>query len=94
MSSMMRNIPRWFGARTRTKVGVRQSYGVTTLGKQKAEEFALSGPRWKVLAYLAEDGPSSVNEVEREVSMNNEKVKLILKNLLDNGYIQTVTQTD
>lgn len=94
MSSMMRNIPRLFGARPRAKVGMKQSYGVTTLGKEKAEKFELSGPRWKVLAYLAEDGPSSVSEVEREVGLSNEKVKLILKNLIDNGYVQTVTQTE
>ena len=91
---MLNQIPRFFRARTRTKVGMRQSYGVTTLGKTKAEEFSLSGPPWKVLAYLAEDGPSSVNEIERETGMSTEKVTLILKSLLNNGYVQTVTQTE
>ena len=94
MSSMMRNIPRLFGARPRAKVGMKQSYGVTTLGKEKAEKFSLSGPPWKVLAYLAEDGPSSVGEIEREVRMSADKVKLILGSLINNGYVQTVTQTE
>lgn len=91
---MFRSIPRLFGARTRTKVGMRQSYGVTALGKQKAEDQALSGPSWKVLAYLAEDGPSSMTEVEKEVGMNTDKTRLILRGLINNGYVQSVTQGD
>lgn len=86
----LRDIPGFFGARRRVKVGVRQSYGVTSLGKQKAEEFSLSGPRWQVLAYLAESGPSSVGEITRECSLSDDKAKLILKGLIDNGYVQGV----
>ena len=83
------DIPTFFGARRRVKVGVRQSYGVTALGKQKAEEFSLSGPRWQVLAYLSENGPSSVAEVTKECSLSDDKAKLILKGLIQNGYVQS-----
>ena len=85
------DIPAFFGARRKIKVGVRQSYGVTSLGKQKAEEFSLSGPRWQVLAYLAESGPSSVAEITKDVGLSDEKVKLILQGLLQNGYVQSVS---
>jgi len=86
------SIPRFLGIKSRARVGKHQSYGVTTLGKQKAEEFALSGPRWKVLAHLAEDGPSSMSEIMRETNLSDEKVKLILKGLMDDGYVIPVSQ--
>ena len=86
------DIPAFFGARRKARVGTHQSYGVTPLGKKKAEEFALSGPRWKVLAYIAEEGPCSVSEVEKEAGMGTDKAKLILRGLLNDGYIQAVSQ--
>lgn len=88
------DIPRTFGIRRRVKVSLRASYGVTALGKQKAEEFALSGPRWEVLAYLAEEGPSSISEIEKQVGMSGDKVKLILRQLISSSYVQRVTQDD
>lgn len=86
----LRDIPRFFGARRSVRVGARQSYAVTSLGKQKAEEFSLLGPRWQVLAYLAESGPGSMSEVARECNLSEEKVKLILNGLIENGYVQSV----
>ncbi len=86
------DIPAWFGAKRRVRVGMKSSYNVTALGKQKAEEFSLSGPRWQVLAYVSENGPSGVSEIVKEVGLSDEKVKLILKGLMDNGYVQAVTQ--
>lgn len=86
------DIPRFFGARSRARVGIHQSYGVTALGKQKAEQFALDGPPWKILAHIAEDGPCSISELEKEVGMSNDKVKRVLKGLIDDGYVQGVSQ--
>ena len=91
---MLRDVQRFFRTGARVRVGKRQSYNVTALGKQKAEEQALTGPAWKVLAYVAEDGPSSVNEIEKEVGMENEKVRMVLRSLISNGYVQAVTQTE
>ena len=88
------SIPRFLGIKTRVKVGKRQSYGVTALGKEKAEKFDLPGLRWKVLAYLSEFGPSSLSEVTRETNLNDEKVMLILKGLMEDGYVTPVSQGD
>lgn len=71
-------------------VGTKASYQVTALGKQKAEEFSLSGPRWQVLAYLAEQGPATVSEIVSHVGMSDEKVKFIVRDLIQNGYVTTV----
>ena len=84
----------FLGVHRKAKVGAHQSYGVTALGKEKAEKFALEGPPWKVLAYIAEDGPSSVLEIVRKTDMNDEKVKTILRGLIRNGYVVTVSQND
>lgn len=86
------DIPAFFGAKRRVRVGTKSSYNVTVLGKQKAENFDLEGPRWTVLAYLAEQGPASVSEVVKETNLGEEKVKLILRGLMQNGYVQAVTQ--
>ena len=86
------NIPQWLGVRGRARVGRKQSYGVTTLGKEKAEKFDLSGPRWKVLAYLSEEGPSSVNEIMKETGLSDEKAMLILRGLIADGYVISVSQ--
>ena len=87
-------IPRFLGIKSRARVGKHQSYGVTTLGKEKAENFDLSGPRWKVLAHLAEEGPSSMSEIMHETNLSDEKVKLILRGLIADGYVISVSQGD
>ena len=87
------DIPSFLGVKRKARVGVHQSYGVTTLGKEKAEQFALSGgPRFKVLDYLANEGPCSITEVERECGMTDDKVKMIIKSLMNDGYVQSVSQ--
>ena len=78
----------------RQPIGVHHTYGLTTLGKTKAEEFSLSGPKWEVLACLSENGPSSVTEISAEVNTSTEKVKAMLKGLIRNGYIRRVSAED
>jgi len=60
---------------------------ITSLGKQKAESFAGSGPAFNVLATLNEQGPCSISELGRETSMEEDKVKHILRSLRSEGYI-------
>ena len=72
-------------------VGIHHTYGLTVLGKTKAEEFSLSGPKWEVLAVLNENGPSSVSEIAEEAKTSTDKVKAILKMLLRSGYVRRVS---
>ena len=87
----IRDIPAWFGAKRKVRVGTKMSYNVTVLGKQKAERFDLEGPRWQVLAYLSEQGPAGVPELVRETNLSEDKVKLILKGLMESGFVMTAT---
>jgi len=84
-------IPRFLGIKTTTKVGKHTSYGVTTLGAKKAHEMEESGPRFRVLSHLSEEGPSSISELERECQLNNEKVMVILRSLMRDGLVQPAT---
>jgi len=73
------------------QVGLHHTYGLTQLGKTKAEEFSLTGPKWEVLACLNENGPSSVAEISEEVNTTTEKVKAMLKGLIRSGYIRQIS---
>jgi len=75
----------------KTTVGTHHTYGLTQLGKTKAEEFSLSGPKWEVLACLSENGPSSITEISTEINTSPDKVKAMLRGLLKNGYIRQVS---
>jgi len=75
----------------RQPIGVHHTYGVTSLGATKADEFSLSGPKWEVLACLRENGPSSVSEISTETNISTDKVKSILKGLISSGYAKRVS---
>lgn len=62
--------------------------GVTPLGKRKAEEFSLRGPKFNVLAYLAENGPSSFEEIGSENGISSNKVKKICESLAREGFVR------
>lgn len=78
----------------KSQVGMHSTYGLTQLGKTKAEEFSLHGPKWEVLAALNENGPSSVSELSDEVKASPEKTKAILRSLVKSGYVRRVSQED
>lgn len=80
--------------RRKPKVGVHHTYGLTTLGKQKAEQFSVYGVQGNVLSVLEENGPSSVSEIAEETKQSTDKVKFILKGLMQSGYIRRVTAED
>lgn len=88
------NIGDFIRVHKKATVGTHSTYGLSALGKTKAEEFALSGPRWEVLAMLNENGPSSVREIAEETKLSPEKVKAILRGHIRSGYVKKVSQED
>lgn len=76
----------------KVRIGTRCSYGLTELGKTKAETFSLEGPTWNVLAYLDENGPSAINEIVEGVHASPDKTKAILKKLIASGYVMVIGQ--
>lgn len=83
----------FFGFKAKHQVGMHSVYGLTPLGKRKAE-LSLSGPQWEVLTYLNENGSSSVSEISGEIKASPEKVRAILRNLLQSGYVRKESQED
>ncbi len=80
-----------FRPRRKVRLGIRCTYQLTQLGKTKAEEFGLSGPSWDVLAYMDENGASTIKEVAEGCHFSPEKTKEVLKKLIDSGYVRRVT---
>lgn len=71
-------------------VGVHNSYAVTPLGKQKAEEYVLGGSKGEVLGALAENSPSNPKEISESegVHLSPEQVKKVINVLIRDGYVR------
>ena len=78
----------------KTVVGTHNTYGLTQLGKTKAEEFALDGPKWEVLAMLDENGPSTIQEISDETHLSTDKVRRILRDHIKSGYVHRTSQEE
>lgn len=64
------------------------SVSLTPIGKQKAEQFALEGPKFDVVATLLEGGTQSIGEISSKVGMSANKVREVCKSLARNGYVK------
>lgn len=80
-----------FRPRKKVRLGTRSTYMLTQLGKTKAEEFALSGPVWTVLAYLDDNGQCTMRDISEGAHFSEEKTKEVLKRLIDSGYVKRVS---
>jgi DNA-binding MarR family transcriptional regulator len=77
--------------RRKVRLGMRCTYQLTQLGKTKAEEFGLSGPNWEVLAYLDENGASTIKDIAEGTHFSGDRTKEVLKRLISSGYVRRVT---
>lgn len=69
------------------RVGSETTFGLTALGKTKAESASTEGPKFHVLDIL-NNGPSSVKELSEETGMADGKIKAIVKSLMSAGYVR------
>ncbi len=80
------------GAKAKRKL--MPHYGLTPLGKIKAEEFHISGPKGEVMAALESNGESTISEIAESARMTPERVKQVLQSLVANGYVRKVATED
>jgi len=73
-----------------TRIGSRASYGLTELGKQKAETFGLEGPTWQVLGYLNDNGPSTLTDICEGLHLKSDRARELLNRLINSRYIVVV----
>ncbi len=75
------------------KVASHHTYGLTPLGKTKAEEFGMAGTRGEVVSYLNDNGASSINEITSagEVKASADKIKAVIRGLMREGYVRRVS---
>jgi DNA-binding MarR family transcriptional regulator len=76
----------------KAKVGKRSLYGLTEVGKLKAEEFGVEGKGWKILSYLDDNGTSSLREICEGLGWKEEDTREILRRMMNEGYVRRVTQ--
>ena len=70
--------------------GENVTVGLTTLGKTKAEQHSLEGPRYDVLDMLDAAGPSTISEIAEECKMSTSKAKAIVRKLTTAGYVRKI----
>lgn len=71
------------------------AYGLTPLGKQKAENWDSGGIQCQVLTALDEVGPATLSEIrdklhQRNVPVSFSKIQLIVQSMIRAGYLQRV----
>ena len=75
-------------AKHQPKISTKGNYGLTPLGKVKAEDGSIPGNRGKVLAAVEAGGYSSPREIAQEAGLPDDQTKQILLRLMKLGYIQ------
>lgn len=66
----------------------RPSYQLTAIGKVKAEELRVSGPKGEVVAALENSGPCTITEITNEAKISSESIKRILNVLIRDGWVR------
>lgn len=69
----------------------RPNYQLTTLGKTKAEETRIGGPKGEVLMSLENNSPCTIAELASDTKMSPGMIKQILNNLTRDGWVRKVT---
>ena len=80
-----------FGLRNRDKTHNNAVYAISGTGRQKYEESLVSGPTYKVLDYLSENGPSSVSEVAQGTGLMARQLERHMRLMDRKGYISEVS---
>lgn len=86
-------MPEWFKF-GKNSGGTRDNFGLTALGKKKAEDFSESTPKNKVLAFINENGTSTLPDIAQGIGSSTQKTKLILKSLQKDGYVRVAGQEE
>jgi len=84
---------KWFGRGT-SKVTTDMSFGLTEIGRKKADEFSSGGSKFEVLATLREQGTCTLGELSDETHIGMDKLKHIIKILKAQGYVRYVGGED
>ena len=66
------------------------SIALTPIGKQKAEAFALEGPRFDVISTVLESGTATIRDISTKTGMSTNKIKEICKSLAHSGYVKFI----
>lgn len=71
-----------------SKITTATTIGLTSMGKAKSESFEGQSKRFTILADLADNGVSSINDIAKRTGIEREQVLYIVKNLKREGLIR------
>jgi DNA-binding MarR family transcriptional regulator len=60
---------------------------ITDLGKDKLEKPGVSIFQWRILNFLAENGPSPIRDIANGTEMPEEQVKAVCKAMDKDGFV-------
>lgn len=71
-----------------SKITTGTTIGLTSIGKAKSESFEGQSKRFTILADLADNGVSSINDISKRTGIEREQVLYIVKNLKREGLVR------
>ena len=83
-----------FRFKSSKRVSHNMTVSITSLGKQKAENFDAEGSKGEILAYISESGPASIGEISENTHIRPGKVETIVRVLLKRGLVRPMGDED
>jgi len=86
-------VPHYF---KRRRVVIRRGMALvlTSLGRQKANNFGLDGVKFDVLTTMAEQGPCSIGEIANATGLSDEQTQRIVRSLVQSGYVRVANSEE
>lgn len=64
--------------------------GLTPRGKEKVDKFDGAGPKFLILAYLQENGASSLSQIGRRLNKDTDTVRIMVRQLISEESVRRV----
>lgn len=76
------------------KAQTHDTFGLTSLGKEKAEKFTSTNADSMILNHLNENGVSTISEISQDLRTSPQKVKMVVRSLMRRGYVRKVNSEE
>ena len=81
---------KWFSSKIHKPLSSDTSVTLTETGRERSQNFTMTGGRWEVLAELREHGTCSIEELAGSTPYSVNQVKGIIKTLIKSGYVKSL----
>ena len=77
-----------------TTIGQYTQLVLTPLGKEKANNFSMDGPKADILSEINTNGPCTRAEIANETGMSDSRTKRIIIELIRSGYVRVASNEE